>query len=229
MTTQNARQAPTAALKSSPAHTSHFVMNLARFRRTPPRSLLTIMEQDYARLSEQLGCTWNENIITIVQSRDQYQLGSSPAEWSGGYYDGRIHLSSSGGIDPKIERASAHELVHACLASIPSGATPWPAWLQEGLAQRFSGDTLQPSDREELSQLVSAHRMPDLEHLATDWFCLPRQGAVAAYNIALAAADSLGDHEIRELLSAPQKPARLHPYPQQKTKSASVRRIKFAS
>jgi tetratricopeptide (TPR) repeat protein len=168
------------------------------------RSVLAALEDDYSRISVQLGCAPGERIITIVQSREQYMRGTAAAEWSGGHYDGRIHVawtgrlepgqSESGEVGPRMRRALAHELVHACLMSLASGSNPWPIWLQEGLAQKLSGDTLQPSDRDRLRELTLAHAVPRLEDLGQDWFSMPQQQAVAAYNLSLAAADTLFDN-----------------------------------
>jgi len=184
------------------------------------RAILATLEEDYARISAQLGCTLSERVVAIVQSREQYRRATSAAEWSGGHYDGRIHVawpaeSESGesepvgsGPGPQMRRALAHELVHACLMSLPSGSHPWPVWLQEGLAQKLSGDTLQPSVREELRQLAATHGLPRLEDLGLDWFSMPRQAAVAAYELSLAAADTLFDdysvNGISKILTTPE-------------------------
>lgn len=174
------------------------------------QAIVAALEDDYSRISAQLGCTANEPIIAIVQSREQYIRGTSAAEWSGGHYDGRIHIAWRSGSDtaPRLQRALAHELVHACLMSLPSGSYPWPAWLQEGLAQKLSGDTLPPSAREQLRQLAAKHAIPRLENLGLDWFSMPKQAAVSAYNLALEAADDLyaeytGDG-VRKILSNPE-------------------------
>jgi len=116
-------------------------------------AILAILEEDDRRISAQLGCSSSEPIVAILQSRQQYLRGASAAEWSGGHFDGRIHIAWTSG--PEMRRALAHEMVHACLARIPSGSSPWPAWLQEGLAQKLSGDTISASDRERLRQLAS--------------------------------------------------------------------------
>jgi len=174
------------------------------------RSILAMLEVDYSRISAQLGCVSSERVVAIVQSRQQYVRTTSAAEWSGGHYDGRIHIGWPDGpaAGPRIERALAHELVHACLMSLPSGVNPWPVWLQEGLAQKLSGDTLQPSAREQLRQLAVMHSIPRLENLGTDWFMLARQDAVTAYNVSLAAVDALYDdyagYGIRKILSNPE-------------------------
>ena len=107
-----------------------------------------------------------------------------------------------------MQRALAHELVHACLMTLPSGSNPWPAWLQEGLAQKLSGDTLQPSAREQLRQFAVTHKIPRLENLGLDWFSMTRRDAVTAYNLSLAAVDALYDDYagdgIRKILATPE-------------------------
>jgi hypothetical protein len=174
------------------------------------RSILATMEQDYSRISAQLGCTSNEPIFAILQPREEYLAATSAATWSGGHFDGRIHISWTAGSErgPRMERALAHELVHACLASIPSGAVPWPVWLQEGLAQKLSGDSLTLSAREKLRRLAAKHGLPRLEDLRADWFCLPSYDAVAAYNLSLAAVEVLYDKHaaggVRQILATPE-------------------------
>jgi hypothetical protein len=180
------------------------------------RWVLATLEEDYSRISAQLGCTPNERIIAIVQSREQYMRGTAAAEWSGGHYDGRIHIawspptseSGESNTGQRMQRALAHELVHACLMTLPSGSNPWPVWLQEGLAQKLSGDTLALSAREQLRDLAATHAIPRLESLSQDWFLMPREQAVAAYSLALAAADALFDdyagYGIRSILTNPE-------------------------
>src|ERR1700733_3667952 len=173
------------------------------------RAILATLDGDYSNIAAQLGCTSDERIVAIVQSREAYMRSTGAAEWSGGQYDGRIHIAWTDGsqIGPQMQRALAHELVHACLTSIPSGSTPWPAWLQEGLAQKLSGDTLPATVRQQLSQLAQAHAIPKLENLRQDWSRLSTQNALAAYSLALAAADALYDnyasYGIRNILTNP--------------------------
>jgi hypothetical protein len=160
------------------------------------RAILATLDGDYSRIAAQLGCATDERIVAIVQSRAAYLQSTGAAEWSGGQYDGRIHIAWTDGsqVGPAMQRALAHELVHACLTSIPSGSTPWPAWLQEGLAQKLSGDTLPAAVREQLSKLAQTHSIPKLENLRQDWSRMSTQNAQAAYSLALAAADALYDN-----------------------------------
>jgi tetratricopeptide (TPR) repeat protein len=173
------------------------------------RAILATLDEDYSRIAAQLGCTADERIVAIVQSREAYLRSTGAAEWSGGQYDGRIHIAWTDGaqIGPAMQRALAHELVHACLTSIPAGATPWPAWLQEGLAQKLSGDTLTAPVREQLRQLAATHAIPRLENLRQNWSRMSTQNALTAYSLALAAADALYDnyanYGIRNILTNP--------------------------
>src|SRR6202453_594921 len=173
------------------------------------RAILATLDGDYSTIAAQLGCTSDERIVAIVQSREAYMRTTGAAEWSGGQYDGRIHIPWTDGsqVGPQMQRALAHELVHACLTSIPSGSTPWPAWLQEGLAQKLSGDTLSAEVREQLRHLAEMHAIPKLENLRQNWSRMSTQNAVAAYQLALAAADALYDnyanYGIRNVLNNP--------------------------
>lgn len=174
------------------------------------RAIVATLDADYSRIAAQLGCTSDERIVAIVQSREAYMRTTGAAEWSGGQYDGRIHIAWTDGsqIGPQMQRALAHELVHACLTSIPSGSSPWPAWLQEGLAQKLSGDTLPANVREQLRQLAETHAIPKLENLRQNWSRMSTQNAYAAYSLALAAADALYDnyanYGIRNILNNPE-------------------------
>jgi hypothetical protein len=213
---EDARRETAADRSNDKLYSQHFAVRYesAAMPAVAARSILDALEEDYARISAQLGCASSERIVVIVQSREQYQRATSAAEWSGGHYDGRIHVAWD--ASPHMQRALAHEFVHACLASLPSGSNPWPAWLQEGLAQKLSGDTLQPSAREQLRQLAVTHEIPRLENLGVDWFSMPRQDAVAAYNLSLAAADALYDDYaspgIRKILTNPEALPRITTY-----------------
>lgn len=157
------------------------------------RSILNMLDEEYGRISSQLGCSSSERIVAIVLDRATYLRSTGAAEWSGGWYDGRIHIAWTGEktAGSQMRRGLAHELVHACLTSIPSGDVPWPAWLQEGLAQKLSGDTLEPAARDQLQRLARTHQLPRLEELHPDWSRMSAGEARTAYNVSLAAADAL--------------------------------------
>ena len=61
------------------------------------RAILATLDEDYSRIAAQLGCTADERIVAIVQSREAYLRSTGAAEWSGGQYDGRIHIAWTDG------------------------------------------------------------------------------------------------------------------------------------
>ena len=174
------------------------------------RAVVSTLDQEFSRVSSLLGCWADERIVAIVQSREAYLHTTGAAEWSGGQYDGRIHISWMDGTDvsPEIRRRLAHELVHACITNLSAGGPPAPAWLQEGLAQKLSGDTLSTAARDRLRELAESHKIPRLEDLRQNWSLMSTENARIAYNLALAAADSLyndfSSYGIRNVVSNPQ-------------------------
>jgi hypothetical protein len=177
------------------------------------RGMIAVLDEELIRVSEQLGCQTKERIATIVQSRESYLRTTNAAEWSGGLYDGRIHVSLSEGetLGPATRRALAHEIVHACLANIGS----FPAWLHEGLAQRLSGDTLSGAARQQLRSAIDAGSVPKLENISQNWSNMSPENARIAYNLALAAAEVLFEnyagYGIRNLLHNPQMMQQITP------------------
>lgn len=173
------------------------------------RAVVATLDDEYVRISTELGCSSSERVMAIVQSRESYRKATGAAEWSGGEYDGRIHIVWVDGKQPgpQTRRALAHEMVHACLAQIPYNGPFWPAWFQEGLAQKLSGDTLSPAVKDRLHQLAEVHRVPALEELRQDWSRLNAENARLAYDLALSAVDSLYEnysaYGIRNILNNP--------------------------
>jgi len=174
------------------------------------RTMVAVLDDEFIRISDQLGCRAEERITAIVQSRESYMKSTNAAEWSAGLYDGRIHVPLMDGMSegqqfgPRMRRTFAHETVHACLANIGR----FPAWLHEGLAQRLSGDTLSGPARQELQEKIRAGALPRLEKMGQDWSHLSGEHARLAYNLALAAADVLvenyANYGLRNVLRSPE-------------------------
>jgi tetratricopeptide (TPR) repeat protein len=156
------------------------------------RAMLPVLDEEFTRISAELGCPSNDRIPVIVQSREAYLRTTGAAEWSGGQYDGRIHVALVEGnaIGPETRRVFAHEIVHACLANLGR----WPSWLHEGLAQKLSGDVLSETSQSELKELIQRHAAPKLENLTDGWSHMDAARARVAYHLALAAADALYDN-----------------------------------
>ncbi len=171
------------------------------------RRMVELVDQTYARVSAELGCTTKERIPTIVQSREAYLKTTGAAEWSGGLFDGRIHMPAAAGqqMDATTQRALAHETVHACLAMLGS----WPSWLHEGMAQKLSGDSLSPQVRAQLKQLAKDGKLPSLSQLTQGWMGLDAKNAAVAYSLALDAVELLYDNYhsdgVRNLMRNPER------------------------
>ena len=171
------------------------------------RGMVKAVESTFARVSEQLGCYAEEKIVTIIQSRDAYKKATDAAEWSGGQYDGRIRVPVMSGqqMDARQEQVLAHETTHACLAMLGE----WPSWLQEGMAQKLSGETLPSQARAQLAELAKAGQLPKLEALRRGWSGLDTQSARLAYSLALEAVDALyenfGTDGVRNLMRNPER------------------------
>ncbi len=151
------------------------------------REMLGALDHEFTRISGELGCTAEERIVAIVQSQEAYRKTVDVAEWNGGQYDGRIRVPVLGGqgLDASTRRVFAHETTHACLSMLGR----WPAWFQEGLAQKLSGDKLSPAMRQKLAQSAKDGHLPRLESLRQDWSRMDAEHATTAYALSLAAVD----------------------------------------
>jgi len=171
------------------------------------RQMVTALDQEFSRISDSLGCTATERLVAIVQSREAYHKSTDAAEWNGGQFDGRIRVpvAASQGMDSALLRIFAHESTHACLSMMGR----WPAWLQEGLAQKFSGDVLSPALRAKLEKMTKDGKLPRLENLHQDWSRLDTDHAVAAYALSLAAVEmfyeNYAGYGVRNLVNNPEK------------------------
>ncbi|HEV1283932.1 MAG TPA: hypothetical protein VNU44_01425 [Bryobacteraceae bacterium] len=171
------------------------------------RQMVTALDQEFSRISDSLGCTAAERLVAIVQSREAYHKSTDAAEWNGGQFDGRIRVpvAASQGMDAALLRIFAHESTHACLSMMGR----WPAWLQEGLAQKFSGDVLSPAIRAKLEKMAKDGKLPKLENLHQDWSRMDTDHAVAAYAMSLAAVElfyeNYAAYGVRNLVNNPDK------------------------
>lgn len=151
------------------------------------RALAGVLEEAHSRISAELGCAVPTPINAILQSRPAYLRSIDAVEWSAGLYDGKIRVALP---ESDLRKVLAHEMVHACLASV---STRWPAWFQEGVARKLSGDTLSAGEAAHLRQLAAAHSLPRLENIAQSWSRMSAQHAQTANALALAAVEMLSD------------------------------------
>lgn len=171
------------------------------------RAMLAALDQEFARVSTELGCSAEERIVAIAQSPAAYKKTTDAAEWNGGQFDGRIRVPVGPGqvVDAGLRRALAHEITHACLTMLGH----WPSWVQEGLAQKLSGDTVTPALKTKLGAWAKDGKLPRLSNLRQDWSRLDTEHAVAAYGLSLEAVELLyegvGMDGVRSLLRSPER------------------------
>jgi hypothetical protein len=169
------------------------------------RSLANELEKELPKVTGRLGCQIRDRLTVVVQTMDHYRAGAGTPGWSGGHYDGRIHvaLGPNHAIDARVRETITHELVHACLAR----RGEWPAWLQEGVAQFVSGRRLAVPEREMLAELNRQGNLPTMRDLTGSWASLDAATAQTAYTTALAAAQvmfqDMQDYGVRNVLANP--------------------------
>ncbi|MEZ5392293.1 MAG: hypothetical protein R2724_05315 [Bryobacterales bacterium] len=169
------------------------------------RALARELDSELPTITGRLGCQIQDRLTVVVQTMDDYRSGAGAPGWSGGHYDGRIHvaLGADHRIDARVRETISHELVHACLAR----RGEWPAWFQEGVAQFISGRRLAPQERAALAELNRDGKLPTTVALTGSWARLDPRTAQIAYTTALAAAQvmfqDLQDYGVRNLLSRP--------------------------
>jgi hypothetical protein len=171
------------------------------------REMTAVLDQEFTRISQELGCSADERVIAVVQSRDAYRKSTDSAEWSAGQFDGKIRVPvfDPRVLDPNMVRSLAHETAHACLTMLGH----WPAWLQEGIAQKLSGDSLNASQMKKLADLSRDGKLPRLGNLKQDWSRMDAEHASEAYALSLAAVELLwkesGGETVRNLLRNPDR------------------------
>lgn len=111
---------PTEVTLAEPTALAHAVAGLvheaARLTATPKRQRLVVM---------------------IHSSRDDLHLATGTPEWASGVYDGAVHVVADARSDFGVRMPTLrHEVMHA---QLHAGVGCMPAWLNEGVAQYFSG------------------------------------------------------------------------------------------
>lgn len=168
------------------------------------RALLPVLDSEFTRISETLGCRSEERMTAIVQSREDYLRSTGAAEWSGGQFDGRIRVALLEATPGEhTRRTFAHEIVHACLARLGD----WPGWVHEGLAQKLSGQQIPADRRAQVKQLAQTGTLPPLEQMGPTFLRMNAGNAAIAYTTALMAVEQLysayGESGVRNLLQNP--------------------------
>jgi len=143
----------------------------------------------YQEIGHQLNLYPGRQIPVILLTKEEFFNITGSPKWSGGIYEGQIKIPV-GNYKPEILKiVLCHEYVHAVIFDAMSNRCPW--WLNEGLAQYFSGDKI--GNRLKLgmaSQLLTSGDAPSLKALPGEIGQDVKQ-VQKAYALALSAVDYL--------------------------------------
>lgn len=168
------------------ANSLHFVI---RFEGTETnqnlgRAILESLERSYNDLERVLNFSPRENIAVILYPDEIFQDVTQAPHWAGALNDGKIRFPLKGisRMDHRLEMILKHELTHSFIRMKTGGNCP--VWLNEGLAQYFSGASaraLLPA----FKQAVALQRLPLLKQLETPFVSLSSGDAILAYQQSL--------------------------------------------
>ena len=172
------------------------------------RQMTTVLDQEFIRISQHAG---------LQRRRARHRHCAEPrcvpqVHRLGGMVRGAVRRQDSrAGVRPEGSGSRACSVrwrmrpTHACLTMLGH----WPAWLQEGIAQKLSGDSLSPAQMKKITSWVHEGKLPRLSNLRQDWSRLDADHAAVAYALSLAAVELLwqdsGDDGVRNLLRNPDR------------------------
>jgi hypothetical protein len=148
------------------------------------RAILERLERTYNDLERVLNFSPRENIAVVLYPDEVFQDVTQAPHWAGALNDGKIRFPLKGisRMDHRLEMVLKHELTHSFIRMKTGGNCP--VWLNEGLAQYFSGASaraLLPT----FKQAVALQRLPLLKQLETPFVSLSSGDAILAYQQSL--------------------------------------------
>ncbi len=178
------------------ARTANFIMLFDGYEHEEmKRAVLDILKDAYGDIGKEFNHFPAEPISVILYTAKDFSDVTRAPMWSGGLFDQldgkiRVPVQGAAGNEAALRRVLYHEYTHALLFSLAPGC---PLWLNEGLAQRFSGE-----------ESVSVAQLIPLE-LLEKGFPSESRLAYAAYMESLQAVQDLveeyGMARLRRLLS----------------------------
>lgn len=165
-------------------------------------SVMNSLSEIYDHVGDQLNLYPNRRITVVLLTQEAFSDITGSPEWSSGAYEGQIKLPVENYHPKRLKIILCHEYIHAVIHDALPNRCPW--WLNEGLAQYFSGDT-----RGNKTKLKLAARVLKKEG-ARSVKALPgdirgdTKAAEKAYALALAAVDYLirefGVYQLQSIL-----------------------------
>jgi tetratricopeptide (TPR) repeat protein len=146
-------------------------------------NVMDILGQVYMKIGQELNLYPNRQVrVVLLANREFFDITGSP-DWAGGVYEGHIKVPVGNYNLDILKIILCHEYVHAVIYDRLAHRCPW--WLNEGLAQYFSGDKQGNKRKLEIAAaLLSQGNVPSLMDLPGN-MGQDKKKAQMAYSLAL--------------------------------------------
>lgn len=191
----------------SQAESGHFVLSWEGSEVSTgfSREILATLERQFQELESALDYSPRESIVVIFYASQQFMDVTRAPAWMGALNDGKLRIPVQGlsSMTPELAGVLKHEMVHSFVHQMTGGRCP--TWLNEGLAQRESGENLsRPGPA--LARLYAASQQIPLARLEGGFMELDSSRASLAYAESLAAVEVIrsqyGAYQLTELLKS---------------------------
>ena len=132
----------------TPVATPHFDI---RATVPPPEMFGRLLEEEYARLTTQLGGGPGRITVIVYPVDDLHRLYYQ-RDWAIGFYDGRLRLQAREYEAGELRMLIGHELTHAFLQHLYGPAVP--VWVHEGFAQLVEAGRPRSDEEQRLEHAV---------------------------------------------------------------------------
>jgi len=146
-------------------------------------NVMDILGQVYMKIGQELNLYPNRQVrVVLLANQEFFDITGSP-DWAGGVYEGHIKVPVGNYNLDILKIILCHEYIHAVIYDRLAHRCPW--WLNEGLAQYFSGDKQGNKQKLEIAAaLLSQGNVPSLMDLPGN-MGQDKKKAQMAYSLAL--------------------------------------------
>ncbi len=146
-------------------------------------NVMDILGQVYLKIGQELNLYPNRQVrVVLLANQEFFDITGSP-DWAGGVYEGHIKVPVENYNLDILKIVLCHEYVHVVIYDRLAHRCPW--WLNEGLAQYFSGDKQGNKRKLEIAAaLLSQGNVPSLMALPGNMGQDKKQAQIA-YSLAL--------------------------------------------
>ena len=158
------------------------------------REVVSILEDAYRFVGQGMDHFPAGSITVVLNTNSDFFDTTGAPHWSGGMYDGKIRVPIRGaeGQGDLLKKVLFHEYTHAAVHSITQRC---PRWIDEGLAEYFSGD-----NKQKIGQIIP------LRNIENSFLGLSDRNVHIAYQESYSAVSYLiekyGMYRMKEMLES---------------------------